>query len=419
MYIIYDLLLLFLTIILSPIILIAFVLNLKFRAGFWQKIGFYPKLKDKKSVIWIHAVSVGEVLAVENFVKKLAKTFEDYQIVLTTVTKTGNEVANKKLTNVVSEILYFPYDFSFSVKSAIKAINPKLVIVAETEIWPNFSYQIRKNNIPLMIINGRISPNSYKGYKKFSLFFREIFKNYTSILMQSEDDKNRMVDIGANADITEVMGNLKFDIENNLSDEQILELKNSLAINNSRVIIAGSTHLGEDEIILDTFKKLKIKHSNIKLLIAPRHPERHEQVKKLLEESGFSYGLRSKKDDFAKNEIIMLDTMGELSKLYSICQIAFIGGSFSKTGGHNPLEASIFGKPIISGSSIFNFKDIYKLLIDNNCAIISEKNSLEKDFDKLLSDKEFYANMSTSTQKAFAKSKGAIDYCINKIEKIL
>ena len=420
MYLIYSYLLVILGILLSPIILLLFILKPKLRAGFWQKIGFYKKISQKKPVLWFHAVSVGEVNAVEALIKKICKNHPEYNIVLTTVTKTGYTVAVDKLGNFVKEVLYFPYDFNFSVKMAIKAINPCAVIVAETEIWPNFSHEVKKAGVPLLIVNGRISPNSYKGYKKFKLFFKNILKNYTLILMQTEDDKKRIIDIGAPGEITEVMGNLKFDVASFLTHEEICNLKKQLHLCHQQVLIAGSTHNGEDEIILNVFQQLRKKHNKLKLLIAPRHPERNEKVIRLISETGLNFGLRSKNSNFIENEIIVLDTMGELSKLYSISNIAFIGGSFSNTGGHNPLEAAIYQVPVLSGPTVFNFKDIYKFLTNTNAAIIvKDEKELYSNIDLLLSDQEKYNQISSESKKIFKLNKGVLDLAMDKIINIV
>ncbi|MCQ2957466.1 MAG: 3-deoxy-D-manno-octulosonic acid transferase [Candidatus Gastranaerophilales bacterium] len=421
MYFIYEFLITVLFIIFLPIILILMLLKPKFRAGFFQKIGFYKNLKkENQKHIVIHAVSVGEVLAVEKFVKKLREEFENEKIILTTVTKTGNGVAHKKLENTVDEIIYFPFDFFFAVKSFINNIKPDIVVIAETEIWPYFSRELKNKNIPLLIANGRISPHSYNGYKKFKWFFEKVLSNYSQILMQSDGDRERIVNVGAPSDITKVMGNFKFDISNDLTESDILNLKNEFKLENNPMILVGSTHKGEDEIALSVYKKLVEVIPKLKLLIAPRHPERLNDVENLIKETGFNYGKRSNKDTFENNNIIMLDTMGELAKLYSISKVAFIGGSFSGTGGHNPLEASIFNIPVVSGPSTFNFKDIYKYLTDDNAAfVINDENELFESMLKLLKDEEFYKQTSDACHKVFETNSGAIDFAINIIKETL
>lgn len=420
MYLFYNLFLAIALITLWPVVLIAFAIQPKFRAGFWEKIGFYSINLPKRPTIWVHAVSVGEVNAIEGLVKKLKEEFPTKNILLSTVTRTGQEVANNKLKDHTDKIIYFPYDFYFSILLALKAIRPNLVIIAETEIWPNFANELRKKKVPLMIVNGRISPNSYKGYKKFSIFFKRILKNYTSILMQTNSDKERIIDIGANPEITETMGNLKFNVTNILDNDDIKNLAYSFKLNQEKVIVAGSTHNGEDEIILSVYEHLKDDIPNLKLILAPRHPERYPQVLELIDQTGCNWGLRSKGDGFDKNDIIMIDTMGELSKMYSICHFAFIGGSFSNTGGHNPLEATIYNKPTISGDIIFNFKDIYEILNNEKATILvkNEKELLEN-AQKLFNNVEFYNEISTACKNVFEQNSGALDYAMAKIKQLL
>lgn len=420
MYFIYNLLIIFLSVVFSPIIVIAMILKPKFRAGFFQKIGCYKKINKiaGQKTIAIHAVSVGEVIAVEKFIKTVREEFPAEKIILTTVTKTGNEVANKKLADVVDEIVYFPFDLFFAVKSFVKNIAPDIVIIAETEIWPYFAKELKNHNVPVVIINGRISPNSYKGYKKFSWFFKQVFKNYAKILMQTKGDMERIVDVGASKNITEVMGNLKFDISNNLSNKDISDLKAQFKVGENPLLVIGSTHKGEDEITLSCYKKLLEKENNLKVILAPRHPERLKDVEELMKSMGFSYSKRSEKGTFENTQIVLLDTMGELSKIYAISDVAFVGGSFSGTGGHNPLEAAIFDVPVVSGPSTFNFKDIYKFLTDDKATfVVNNEVELYDVLQKLFFDKDFYQDASAACQKVFKENSGAIKYALEVIKK--
>lgn len=419
MYAFYNTALIILAVLLSPVILAAFCLQPKLRAGFWQKIGFYKKKNEKQS-IWFHAVSVGEVNAVEALIKRAKQEFPEYNIAVTTVTKTGQEVANKKLKDTADIIAYFPYDFSFSINAALNSVNPKIIVIAETEIWPNFCHQANKKDIPVILVNGRISPNSYKGYKKAKFFFEQVLSNFSLILMQTPQDMERILHIGASVDKTEVMGNLKFDITDKLNNEQIYELKNSLGIDNNKVLIAGSTHKGEDEIIINAYKHLKEDLPEIKLLLAPRHPERNEQVFKLLNTAGLNIGKRSQNATLKDSDVILLDTMGELGKLYSVATVAFIGGSFSGTGGHNPLEAAIYGVPVVSGQTVFNFKDIYKFMTETSAAVlVNNETELYEKLKELLTNNELYSITSNSCLNIFDKNKGALDFAVNKIKSYL
>ena len=420
MYFVYNFLLIVLFIAFSWVILIALAIKPKFRAGFFEKMGFYKNVSvvDKKNIV-VHAVSVGEVIAVEKFVKNLRENFPEENIILTTVTRTGNAVANSKLATVVDKIIYFPFDFCFAVNSFICNTKPDMVIIAETEIWPYFSKALKNKNIPIVIINGRISPHSHQGYKKFSWFFKRVLSNYARILMQSEGDRERIVDVGAPGGITKVMGNLKFDISNNLTEQNIADLKEEFKINNSPVLMVGSTHKGEDEILLFAYDKLLKIMPDLKMILAPRHPERLKDVESLIASMNFSYGKRSLKDTFENNQIILLDTMGELAKLYSISKVAFVGGSFSGTGGHNPLEAAIYNVPVVSGFSTFNFKDIYNYLTTDEAAfVVNDENELFETMLKLFKDDEFYNKTAQNCNKVFEKNSGAINNAINVIKEL-
>ena len=396
-------------ILILPFWLVIGLFKRKLIAGFKEKCGYFDAPKLQNSIVF-YGVSVGEILALENLIKCTKKTF-DNQIVVCTGTVTGQKIAKEKLGDTADFITYFPYDFPFCVGHFLNKVNPKAVIVAETELWPNFARLVRNRGINLIIINGRISDRTYSSYKKLSFFFKPILQNYTKILTQSNRDNEKLISIGANPETTTVMGNLKFDIAK----------KNcNFDLGQGRVIIAGSTHSGEDEMFLPIFTELKKEFDDIKLLVAPRHPERQNAVKKLIEATGLKWGVRSHGDKFDDKDIIMLDTMGELGKAYALCYFAFIGGSFNKTGGHNPLEATVFEKPTISGTCVNNFKDIYALLTQTGASkIVANAEELKDYMRKLLSDKEFYQKCCEDCKTAFVQNQGALDYVINELKGVL
>lgn len=410
---IYSIISTFLFILVLPFWYIISRFNQKLGYGFKEKLGFgLGKPLEKKSIVF-YGVSVGEVLALQNLIKKTKKEFATHNIVIATGTKTGQETAQKKLGDIADYITYFPFDFPFCINSFLNKTNPDVVIVAETELWPNFAYVMKKRNIPLYIVNGRMSDRTYGSYKKLSFFFAPILKKYTKILTQSESDNNKLISIGANPDTTRVMGNLKFDI--GVSLEGFTPIEKSP---DDKIIIAGSTHSGEDEIILSAF--MNIRQDNIKLLIAPRHPERNNAVFELCKKTGLKAGKRSNKDNFTDYQIILLDTLGELGKMYSICDFAFIGGSFNKTGGHNPLEASIFNKPVISGPSTHNFKDIYAIITRTKAGtIVKNSDELIKQMQKLLNDKNYYEQACSDCELVFNQNRGALDVVIEELKQLI
>ncbi len=400
-------------IVLLPFYYIVRVFNGKFLYGWREKMGFFnnPELGDK--VIMYHGVSVGEVIALENLIKKTKEVFPDYKIVVTTGTKTGQEIAVKKFSEIADFITYFPFDIPYCVDSFLRKIKPTVVLIAETELWPVFSFFCKNKGIKLYCINGRMSDSTYSLYRLFRHFFKLVLSKYTKILTQSDIDMKKLVSIGAPKDRTYVMKNLKFDVKR--ADVQF-----DLGQEGFRVIIAGSTHKGEDEIVLNMFKEKLEKFPDIKLLLAPRHTTRLPQIIDLLNSMNLNYGFRSKNDSFKDKDIILLDTMGELSKIYSICEFAFIGGSFNKTGGHNPLEATVYGKPSITGPSIHNFRDIYWLLARSNAGKIVKTPKEFSDYvDKLLSDREFYLKACKDCEFIFKDQQGALDVVIKELKEIL
>lgn len=411
----------FLTCILGLIILpFIFLLRLiqKKDVTSWKiKMGNFdlPKNFDKsKKTIMIHGVSVGEVVSLEKLIRKVKEEFPNHNLVLTTGTKTGQETAIKKTGDVADFITYFPLDIKFFVEKFLDKINPDVILIAETEIWPIFIYTAKKRNIKTYIINGRMSDESFKMYKILKPFFKNVLPMYSGIFVQSEIDKARLNEAGANINQLDVMKNLKFDV--NKFDVDI-----NLNTNNSKVLIAGSTHKGEDEIVLRVYKKLKELIPNLKLLLAPRHITRTPDVQNLIKSFNFSYNLYSKNKQFSDNsDILLLDVMGELAKLYAKIDVAFIGGSFNNTGGHNPLEAIIFDKPTISGPSIKNFRDIYAILKMNNAAFVV--NNEEEFFEiakKLLLDENYYQEIKNNANKAFKNQQGALNFVIDKLKKVI
>lgn len=377
-----------------------------------RKCGIIPENGFSKddNVIMFHGVSVGEAVALENLVKTARKEFVNSKIVLTTGTYTGQEIAKKKLGESCDLITYFPADFPCVIKKFLDKVNPKIVFIAETEIWPNFAMECKKRGIKLYIINGRISDSTFKSYNALKWIFKYFLSFYTGIFTQSEDDNNKFLKLGANSKTTQVMNNLKFDIKR--PDKVEFDKKGA------RVLLAGSTHSGEDEIVLNVFKKLKEKHSDLKLILAPRHLTRVEEVKGLVEKFGFNYAQRSEgKSDLESCDLLILDTLGELGKMYANSDISFIGGSFNKTGGHNPLESIVFEKPVISGPSTHNFKDIYSIIKKAEAGfVVNSEEEFFKIADKLLSNSDFYNETVQKCEKVFKEQQGALEFVINVIK---
>ena len=377
------------------------------------KKGYVKFNTDNKKVIMFHGVSVGEINAIEKLIKKAKEVFADVKIVVTTGTNTGQEIAHKKLDDTVDLVTYFPFDTPSCVNRFLDNIKPDVILIAETEIWPNISVECKKRGIKLCIINGRISDRTYQSYKKLKFFFKPLLNNYYGIYTQSSEDLEKFLSLGTNSDTTKRMNNLKFDITAPKVDFNFNK--------SGRVLLCASTHSGEDEICIDVYKALKEKHDDLKLIIAPRHLTRIDEVETLVGESGFTYGLRSEGiESMADIDIMLLDTMGELGKMFAYSDISFIGGSFNKTGGHNPLESIIFSKPVISGPSIHNFKDIYAIIKNAKAGfVVNSKDEFINISSKLLSDAHYYSEISNAGKAVFESQQGALDFVISVLKNEL
>ena len=396
--------------------------------GLSQKLGFLPphlllKLSGSRPV-WIHAVSVGEVTATIPLIQEIKKRYPSQKIILSTVTVTGNYTATIRVREV-DAVIYFPLDYPFIVKKVIRQIKPKLFIILETELWPNILRELKRNNIPSVVVSGRISNRSYHKYRWGRFFFTKVLDNIHLFCMQTEVDSKRIINIGADKDRVTTVGNLKFDqCVPTITTEEKENLYNMLSLKEGQTIfIAGSTHKGEENIVLEVFKNLKKTYEDLILILAPRHPERFDEVADLLSHQK----LRSIKKTKIKvaqksnhHDIILLDTIGELSKLYSIGTIIFVGGSLVSTGGHNVLEPVTYKKAVIFGPHMDNFSEISRYLresgggfqVDNQEEFLSQaKMLLQNDADRdKLGEKAF---------EVIAHNQGAINKSMEVIERFL
>ena len=417
MYILYNIILVLLTVLLSPIILFKLITVPKYRGGISQKLGRVRK-KVKRVIqgtrpIWVHAVSVGEVMAAHPLIRELKKKYPSRKLILSTVTVTGNYTARQRVPEA-DAVFFFPFDYPWIVRSVIRRINPVIVLVAETELWPNFFRELTRAGIPSAVINGRISGSSYKNYLKFKSFFSKVFSQVTLFCMQSGEDAARVKDIGALADRVMVTGNLKF--------EQKIPSMRSLPVSlraDSKVITAGSTHRGEEAALLEVFRRLREKFPELVLIIAPRHPERFDEVEGLVNRAGYDCQRRTRMTSAIK-DVLLLDTIGELRSFYGICDIAFVGGSLVKVGGHNLLEPAVMKKPVIFSRYMFNFKEISEALISAGGGIlVKDKQELYVQADKLLSDKNYSQQIGNRAFAVIEANSGAAKRTIDAVSGLI
>jgi len=329
-----------------------------------ERFGFFPVLVTDKKVVWLHAVSVGEFIAALTLIRYL-QAQEGVQLVITTTTPTGSERVRASLGESVFHV-YAPYDVPGSVARFIKRINPSLLLIMETELWPNTLAACAKRNIPCVLINARMSEKSARGYARFSGLTRPMLQHLSLALVQNKTDAVRFNELGLPVAKARVTGNIKFDLE--LSDElrsAAADLKQQWSQDGKYVLwIAASTHQGEDGIILDAFAQCRQNPAlhNLRLVLVPRHPERFNVVAQLSTSRGFQVAKRSEKKVAADTQVIIGDTMGELLLMFGAGDIAFVGGSLVPNGGHNFIEPAAWALPVVSGPHVFNFAEVASLL---------------------------------------------------------
>jgi 3-deoxy-D-manno-octulosonic-acid transferase len=336
----------------------------KWRRGFFQRLGFFSLPPSSQKALWVHAVSVGEVHAATHLAKALKERFPCFRLVISTTTETGQEAARRRIPEADS-LIYFPLDLPFSVAKVVQAVDPRLVVLMETEIWPNFLFHLRRRQIPLLIANCRISPRSYRGYRRLRPFMRRILASVSRFSVQTEDDAERLRRLGAPADRVRVTGNLKFDeaLHSVLSSPSLPEaIRESLGFPpQSPLWVAGSVHPGEEEVILGAFSSLRDRHPELSLVLAPRRLNRVPEIEAMLQGRGLDYRLRSVLGP-PNGRVLVLDTLGELASLYGAATVAFVGGSLVPWGGQNPLEPAARGVPVLFGSHMQNFQEAATLL---------------------------------------------------------
>ncbi|EKO4251911.1 TPA: lipid IV(A) 3-deoxy-D-manno-octulosonic acid transferase [Vibrio parahaemolyticus] len=384
----------------------------KFGGRWKEHFGITPQLKTHQRPIWIHAVSVGESIAATPLIKELKQQFPEQPIVVTTTTSTGAEQI-AKLGDLV-EHRYMPIDFGFAVKSFLKAIQPEKMLIIETELWPNTLNVVKQANVPITVVNARLSEKSCKNYAKVQWLFNQLHPCLTQVLCQTDSDAERFERLGVNKEKLSVTGSIKFDIQ--ISDhvkQQGKALRAQLG-KDRPVWIAASTHKGEDEQVLEAHKQILESHPNALLILVPRHPERFDDVFALCKKQGFETVRRTEKQP-AENttQIYLGDTMGEMLVLIGAADICFMGGSLigDKVGGHNVLEPAALGVPVITGPSYYNFTEIVNLLKKHSfCNIITKINELSNLIDN---------HFSLSTNSKSLHSANFIANYTNVVNKIV
>lgn len=409
-----------------PIVLIRLWLRGKklpaYRARIGERFGAIPALEKKHTqTIWFHTVSVGEFIAASQLINALLET-NQYDIVVTTTTPTGSEQVTKKFGKRVYHV-YAPYDIPLLVNRFLNKTQPSLAVFMETELWPNTLRQCRKHGIPTLLANGRLSQKSAKGYAKFSNLTKPMLQDLSFAAIQNPADAERFIQLGLAKLKTDITGSIKFDIS--ISDElsqSAQQLKNQYSNNGTRpVFIAASTHRGEDEIILDAYKQTLTTQPNLLLILVPRHPDRFNDVGTMCGQHGFNVITRSSQQvPNNSTHIVLGDTMGELMRLFGAADIAFVGGSFVANGGHNYIEPALWGLPIVTGPSQFNFASIaQELTATGSLFTVDTAASLSQQILTLLQDKNLAVKASKAGKAAVARNQGATAKHLKTIHALL
>ena len=383
----------------------------------WQhRLGLVPEMHGP--VIWVHAVSVGETIAAGPMVRRLLARNLGATILMTAMTDTGLAQARKMFGDRVA-YAYAPYDTPGAIRRFLNRVNPRILVIMETEIWPNMIRQCRHRHVPVFLINARLSERSARGYERVRGVAAPIIKSISWVAAQAEKDAERFRRIGVAPGNVEVTGSVKFDADIP-DDVRAASVGFRKSLGERPVWIAGSTHTGEDEQLLAAHRQILVQHADALLIIVPRHPERFDSVAEMAQGEGFSVVRRSTGASPAGAEVYLGDTMGELMMLYGASDLAFVGGSLIERGGHNPLEPAAWGIPVFSGTHVFNFETIYqRLLDDQGVQLVENADELARAICSLIDDPEALKAYGERALAVVNKNRGALDKVVEGITERL
>jgi 3-deoxy-D-manno-octulosonic-acid transferase len=433
MYFFYSLLLTLGVVALLPRFVVDAFRHGKYVDGLRERLGRLSAIETNgRPVIWLHCVSVGEAQAARPLARAILDQFPSHALVVSTTTRTGQRIARDVFCDEAASVLYFPFDWSWTVRRAIRTVNPSVVLIMETELWPNFLRECRRRHVPTAIVNGRLSERSFRRYQLVRRFIKRIVNDLDLALMQTESDAQRMRGLGLVPERVFVSGNVKFDIGDDAGEQALTaEIRERFHLGDERpLIVAASTHSHEERIILEAFKQLRSTTDNdhLRLLIAPRHPERFAEVASLMESSGLLWARRSnahgERDSLC--DVLLLDSIGELRAVYPLASIVFIGGSLTPTGGHNILEPAAAGACTVTGAHTFNFKAIVEAFLEADAlvqlpalALEEATSSLSNVLRELLENNERRQALGENARAVLKKNRGATARTIKLLAPIL
>lgn len=401
----------------------------KYREGLKERLGEVPALlarmraHSKVPVIWLHAVSVGEVMAMSRLVSEMDWAFSEYRLFVSTTTRTGQELARERFG--ASRVFYCPLDLPWAVKAYLTVLQPKVLILAESEFWPNMLHNCYLRKIPVVVVNARISDRSWPRYQMLQLLWKPLLSRLSAVLAQSEIDVGRLLKLGCAPERLSVAGNLKFDVHTAEESDATLLLR-TLA-GSLRLFVAGSTLEGEEAAVLDAWPRLLSADPQLVLILAPRHPERFGAAAELLEKSGIHWVRRSdwpakpaySLEPLRPGSAVLLDSIGELASVYSLATLAFVGGSIVPSGGHNPLEPAQFGVPVVMGPHYANFRTITEDLRTHDAIRIAARQELAAALIEMIQNPDQADAMGARGKEVFDRQAGATDRCMAALRVLL
>ncbi|MEW6381653.1 MAG: 3-deoxy-D-manno-octulosonic acid transferase [bacterium] len=415
-----------------PRFLFEYFTTAKYKEDLWQRFGIYAPAVQRqfsgKRPAWIHAVSVGEVMAASPLIRELSARYPDLPLTISTVTRTGREMVKKSLGNQEKQSIFLPFDFRWITGRVMGLMHPRFLLLTETEIWPNLIHSAARRRVPVMIVNGRISSRSYERYRMVKGWLRPVLAGIRVFGMQSARDAARIVKLGADPARVFVTGNLKFDQANTrISIIERETLAQGLRLSpDVPVLMAGSTHRGEEEAVIEVYRHLLSHSPSLVLLIAPRYLPEIPAIEDQCSQAGLYVerktrivqGEARKSADGQTGRVIILDTIGELSKMYSLATVVFVGGSMVPIGGHNLLEPAMYGKPILFGPHVDNFREISQLLKSCGAGFeVQSREELERQLEGLLQDRSARDRAGQSALRAVEENCGATQKTIDLIER--
>ena len=428
MYLAYSILSLLGLLLVSPYFLYQAVRYRKYVGSLSQRLGYLPIALnvDGEPSIWIHAVSVGEALTAKALIADLRAQYPRLRLFLSTTTIAGQQVAKKNLQQV-DAVFYFPFDWGFTVRRVLNIVKPRMFVMMETEIWPNLLRECRVRGIKTVVINGRISARSYPRYRLVRPLFRRVLADIDRFCMQSDESARRIIDLGADPARVTVTGSLKFDslpvpVPVSHGRPRELVLRHFRLAPNRVVVVAGSTMRPEDSVVLRAFARVKSIAPGALLIIAPRQRERFAEVEKLAREDGFSVSRRSNLpiDDEPRTDVVVLDTFGELAHVYQLATVVFVGGSLADYGGHNILEPAVFGKPIVVGPHMHNFREITETFLASRAVVqVRTDRELEEELRNLVTDPVRRASLGAAARALVEANRGAKDKTMTVVSNLL